>query len=273
MGTAITNRTLLIYVVVMTYVTCANSRSLNKINYGISFQKLGFGHMVMGDYRYEYIITLPNTTHQHYPEMIPACNNEPTNTSVSHARNRHAHPKDEPHTVDCTSNFRAVLRTLHKTDRKVHKEVNRLITDIRNELPKRINLRQNRKTRAWFNIVGKLFKNLFGTMDDVDSTTINARLKTLERYTDESSRRTKQLHVSRLITEERILQNKMTENQNELLHNTMVLTIVIEHRSDNLKQELDWTNVLLSKALQLLYNGKIITANLEKLLKAIQELN
>jgi len=64
----------------------------------------------------------------------------------------------------------------------------------------------------------------------------------------------------------------MSDILNELRHNTMILTKAIDHRTDSLEQELEWSNALLSKARQLLYNSRIITANLEKLLKAIQEL-
>jgi len=112
------------------------------------FLKLGSSHIVMGEYRYDYIISLPNTTHQNYPEMIPACSNDPTNTSDKRAGTSHSHAKDEPHAIDCTSAFVAVLRTLQATDGQVHQEVNKLIADISNELPKKITTRQNRKSRT-----------------------------------------------------------------------------------------------------------------------------
>jgi len=230
----------------ITYVTLGTT-SMNRINWVISFQQLGSSHIVMGEYRYDSIISLPNTTHQHYPEMIPASNSNSTNTSDNRAGTSHSHAKDEPHAIDCTSAFAAVQRTLQATNRQVHQEVNKLIADIRNELPKKI-IRQNRKSRAWLNIGGSILKTFFGTMSQKDSAIINDRLKILERYTEESSQRTK-LDVSRLVTGELILQSRMSDMLNELRHNTMILTRAIDHRTDSLEQEPEWSNALLSKAL------------------------
>jgi len=109
-------------------------------------------------------------------------------------------------------------------------------------------------------------------MDEDESDKINERLKTLERYTDDSYKTTR-MEVSRLVTGEKLLQAKVTDVLGELRKSTIILTQGIESRTKHLAQELDWQSVFQSKALKLLHNGKKVTHSLHSLLNEVQELN
>jgi len=57
--------TLLLYVMIMTQLTITSTTSINRINYGISFQQLRASEIAMSEYVYDYIITLPYNTIEH----------------------------------------------------------------------------------------------------------------------------------------------------------------------------------------------------------------
>jgi len=65
---------LLLYVMIMTQLTMTSATSINKINYGISFQQLRASKIAMSEYVCDYIITLPYNTIEHKNELIPTCN-------------------------------------------------------------------------------------------------------------------------------------------------------------------------------------------------------
>jgi len=88
-------------------------------------------------------------------------------------------------------------------------------------------------------------------------------LRVLEQYMEETSKLAN-MNISMLVTGERILQAKMEDIVKELHHNTMVLPRGIEQRTEYLEQELEWVQVLISKVLQLINKGKIITDSLGK---------
>jgi len=79
--------------------------------------------------------------------------------------------------------------------------------------------------------------------------------------------------VNRLVTGEKLLQAEITDVLREMGESAIILTRGIESRTDYLAQEIDWFSVLQAKTLQILYSGKILSANLEQLLHGIRELN
>jgi len=164
------------------------------------------------------------------------------------------------------------MNTLYETDRDIHKEVNEIITKILDELPKMVNLNKKRQSRAWFKAVGSLLCTVFGTMDEDESDKINERQKTLERYTDDSSKSTR-MEVGRLMTGERLSQANITEVLKELRESLKILTRGIESCTEYLAQELDWLSVFQCKTLKLLHNGKKLANNLQRLLNGVRGLN
>jgi len=179
---------LLLYVMIMTHVTMTSTTSVNRINYRFSFQQFRPSKIVVSEFIYDFILTLPDNDIIHRSETITACNVDSTNKKQIHTRYKSPHDNDTPHTINCSLAIQLLIKTLHETDRDIHGEVNDLIAKIMNELPKRINLKKHRPSRAWLNAIGNLLKTAFGTMDETDSNAISERLKTLKKYTEDTSK-------------------------------------------------------------------------------------
>jgi len=256
----------------MTHITVSHTTSINRINYGISFQQLRPSKIVVAEFVYDFILALPYNPIIHRGETIPTCNTNTRNKNLTNSGHKTSHPNEPPHTVDCSTALYALMNTLYETDRDIHIEVNDLIMQINNELPREVKLSQRRSSRAWFKAIGSLLKTVFGTMDEDESNKINERLKILDRYTDDSTKTTR-MEVGRLITGENILQAKVTDVLGELRESSMILTRGIESRTEYLAQELDWLSVFQSKAIKLLHNGKKLTHSLNNLLNGVQQLN
>jgi len=208
----------------MTFVVITNETSINRINYGVSFQQLRTSKIAMSEYVYDYIITLPYNTIEHRNERIQACNSNSRNKAQTGPNHKPLPPNETPSSVDCSQALDSLINTLHDTDRDIHQEVNDLISRILDELPEEVMLRQVKKNRrAWFKGIGSVLRTVFGTMDEDESDKINERLKALERYTDDSSKSTK-MEVSRLLTGERLLQAKVIDVLQELRQSTTALT-------------------------------------------------
>jgi len=238
----------------MTHATVSQATSINRINYGISFQQLKPSMIVVTEFVYDFILALPHNPIVHRGNIIPTCNTNTKSRNLTNSGHKTSHPNEPPHTVDCSTALYSLMNTQYDTDRDIHTEVNELIVKINNELPREVKLNHRQSTRAWFKAIGSLLRTVFGTMDEDDSDKINERLKILERYTDDSTKTTR-MKVGRLITGEKLLQAKVTDVLRELGESTMILTRGIESRTEYLTQELDWLSVFQSIALKLLHNG------------------
>jgi len=218
----------------------------------------------MSEFIYDFILALPHNSIIHKGETIPACNTNSRNKTLTNTGHKTGQHNESPHTVDCSAALYSLMNTLYEMDHDIHKEMDELITIIGDELPRMVNLKPKRQSRAWFKAIGSLLRTVFGTMDEDESDKINERQKTLERYTDDSSKTTR-MEVSRLVTGERLLQAKVTEVLRELRDITIIILIGgIESRTEYLAQELDWLSVFQSKTLKLLHNSMKLTNSLQK---------
>jgi len=94
-------RALLLYVMVMTHVTMTSTTSVNRINYEISFQQLRASKIVVSEFIYYFILTLPHNDIVHKSETITACNTDSKSKSPTHAGYKSPHDNDTPHTINC----------------------------------------------------------------------------------------------------------------------------------------------------------------------------
>jgi len=165
----------------MTNVTHTQATSINRINYGISFQQLRASRIVVSEFVYDFILTLSHNNIVHKGESIPTCNTNSRNKTLTNTGRKVLHPNESPYTVDCSTALYTLINTLYETDRDIHKEVDDIIMRIENELPREVKLKPKRVSRAWFRAIGSLLHTVFGTMDEDESDKINERLKILER--------------------------------------------------------------------------------------------
>jgi len=107
-----------------------NTTSINRINYGISFQQLRASKIAMSEYVYDYIVTLPHNLIEHRNEIIPTCNSNSRNKSQTGPTHKLLPPNEIPRTVDCFQALNSLILTLHGTDKDIHKEVNDLNKNI-----------------------------------------------------------------------------------------------------------------------------------------------
>jgi len=195
----------------MTFVVITNETSINRINYGVSFQQLRASKIAMSDYVFDYIINLPHNPVGHIKEIRLTCNTNSRNQNQTGQTHKPLQPSERPLSINCSQALNSLTVTLHNTDKDIHKEVDDLIAEIYNELPDEVRLTQGRqKKRSWFKAIGSVFHTVFGTMDEKDSDKIEERLKALERYTDDSSKTTR-MEVNRLVTGEILLKAKVAD--------------------------------------------------------------
>jgi len=93
---------LLQYVTLMTFVVITNETSINRINYGVSFQQLRTSKIAMSEYVYDYIITLPYNTIEHRNERIQACNSNSRNKTQTGPNHKPLPPNETSSSVDCS---------------------------------------------------------------------------------------------------------------------------------------------------------------------------
>jgi len=148
--------TLLVCYNVMTYITVSQTTSINRINYGISFQQLRPSKIVVAEFVYDFILALPYNPIVHRGTTIPTCNTDTRHRNFTNSGHKKSHPNKSPHTVDCFTALYALMNTLYETDHDIHIEVNDLIMKINNELPREVKLNQRRSSRAWFKAIGSL---------------------------------------------------------------------------------------------------------------------
>jgi len=257
----------------MTFVAVTNETSINRINYGVSFQQLRASKIAMSDYVIDYIINLPHSQIPLKNEIITTCNANSRNKSQTGPTHKLLPPNDTPLSIDCSQVIDSLVKTLLNTDKDIHTEVDDLITKIYYELPDEVTLTQGKlKKRSWFKAIGSVFHTVFGTMDEEDSDKIEERLKALERYTDDTSKTTR-MEVNRLVTGERLLQAKVNDVLHELRLSTITLTEEIEARTEYIQKVLEWMGVFQNKALQLVHKGRKLTDSLKLLLNVVRELN
>jgi len=135
-----TTMRLLQYVILTTCIFVTASTSINRINYGISFQQLRASKIAMSEYVYDYIITLPYNTIEHRNKIIPTCNSNSRIKTQAGPTHKLLPPNETPRTVDCSQALDSLIHTLHDTNRDIHKEVDDLITRILDELPEEVML-------------------------------------------------------------------------------------------------------------------------------------
>jgi len=80
----------------MTYVTHTQATSINRINYGISFQQLRASRIVVSEFVYDFILTLPHNNIVHKGESIPTCNTNSRNKTIT---NTGRYTPMNPHTL------------------------------------------------------------------------------------------------------------------------------------------------------------------------------
>jgi len=256
----------------MTYVAITNETSINRINYGVSFQQLRASKIAISDYVFDYIVNLPHSQIAHKNEIITACNANSRNQTRTETQ-KLMPPNDTPFSIDCSQVIDSLIKTLLDTDKDIHREVEDLITKIYYELPDEVTLKQGKlQKRSWFKAIGSVFHTVFGTMDEEDSDKIEERLEALESYTDDSSKTTR-MEVNRLVTGEKLLQAKVDDVLQELRLSTITLTGEIEARTVYVLQALDWMSVFQNKALLLVHKGRKLTDSLKLLLRGVRELN
>jgi len=115
---------LLLYVIIMTQLTMTSTTSVNRINYGISFQQLRASKKAMSEYFYDYIVTLPLTSIELRNKIIPTCNTNSRNKNQTGPTHKLLPPNETPRTVECSQELDSLILTLHDTDKNIHKEVN-----------------------------------------------------------------------------------------------------------------------------------------------------
>jgi len=106
---------LLLYVMIMTQLTMASTTSINRINYGISFQQLRASKIAMSGYVNDYIVTLPYNSIEHRKEIIPTCNSNSRNKTQTGPTHKLLPPNETPRTVDCSQALDSLILTLHDT--------------------------------------------------------------------------------------------------------------------------------------------------------------
>jgi len=110
MGTSKFIMGLLLYITVITNITLTRATSVNRINYGISFQQLRSTKIVVSEFFYEFILTLPKNTIILKGETIPACNTNSRNKTQTHTGYKNPHHNDSPHTVDCSTALYSLMK-------------------------------------------------------------------------------------------------------------------------------------------------------------------
>jgi len=128
----------------MTYATVSQATSINRINYGVSFQQLRPSKIVVAEFVYDYILALPHNPIVHRGDIIPTCNTNTKNRNITNSGYKTSHPNESPHTVDCSTALYSLMNTLYETNRDIHKEVNDLIMKINNELPREVKLNKKK---------------------------------------------------------------------------------------------------------------------------------
>jgi len=119
----------------------------------------------MSDYVFDYIITLPHNSVAHKKELIPTCNSNSRNKSLTGPTHKLLPPNDTPLSVDCSQALDSLIIALQNTDKDIHKEVDDLITEIYYELPDEVTLKQGRQhKRSWFKAIGSVLHTVFGTI-------------------------------------------------------------------------------------------------------------
>jgi len=108
---------LLLYVMVMTHVTMTSTTKVNRINYGISFQQLRASEIVVSEFIYNFILTLPHNNIILKSEKITACNTDSKNKSQTNTGYKIPHDNDTPHTINCALAIESLIETLQETNR------------------------------------------------------------------------------------------------------------------------------------------------------------
>jgi len=111
---------LLLYIMIMTQLPTTSTTSVNKINYGISCQQLRASKIVVSEFIYDFILTLPSNNIIHRSETIMACNVDSANKSHTHMGYKSPHDNDTPHTINCSPAIQSLITTLHETDHDIH---------------------------------------------------------------------------------------------------------------------------------------------------------
>lgn len=243
--------------------------SVNRINYGVSFQFIGKSHIVTSNYIYDFIMHLPDEVLHYENERLVRCS---VNISVLDPISTTRGGPIENGIMGCSDAFRSLIQIYRETSKAIHEEIFAVVREINAEIPQKlVGKNKNRKIRAWFNIIGNLAKKIFGTLDSADGINIYNRLAALETYAKETNNFEK-IEINKLVSGERIIQKDLNTKILEIKNNLQALTKGIQTRTDALSMHTEWNSILLAKTMQVLHHGNIVMRELTNLLHAIKEL-